>query len=70
MYCANTIHDIQVHIVLNPTKVGNSFLFDAHINVKLVTKVKKNNHHKLIPNIRPGIIMTAFADQLKNSIIL
>jgi hypothetical protein len=56
--------------VLNPINVGSNFLLDAHIKAKLVSKVKKNNHHKLIPNIRPGIIIIAFAAQLKNSTIL
>jgi hypothetical protein len=55
---------------LNPTNVGNNFLLDAHISAKLVNKVKKYNHHKLIPNIRPGIIIIAFAPQLKNSTVL
>jgi hypothetical protein len=64
------MHDIQTQMVLNPTNVGNNFLFDAHINAKLVTNVKKNNHHKLILNINPGIIMIAFAPQLKNSTVL
>jgi hypothetical protein len=64
------MQDIQTHIVLNPTNVGNNFLLEAHIKAKLVSKVRKNNHHKLIPNIRPGIIITAFAAQLKNSTVL
>jgi len=55
---------------LNPTNVGNNFLLDAHINAKLVANVKKNNHHRLIPNISPGIIIIAFAPQLKNSTVL
>jgi hypothetical protein len=64
------MHDIHTHIVLNPTNVGNNFLLDAHINAKLVNKVKKNKYHKDILNIRPGIIIIAFALQLKNSTVL
>jgi hypothetical protein len=70
MCCVNTIQDIQTHIVLNPTNVGNNFLLEAHIKDKLVNKVKKNNHQRLIPNISPGIIIIAFAPQLKNSTVL
>jgi hypothetical protein len=57
-------------MVLNPTNVGNNFLLEAHIKAKLVSKVKKNKYHKDIPNIKPGIIITAFALQLKNSTVL
>jgi hypothetical protein len=57
-------------MVLNPTSVGNSFLLLAQINVKLVARVKKNNHHMLMPNISPGKIMTALAIHDKNSTIL
>jgi hypothetical protein len=60
----------QTQIVLNPTRVGNSFLLLAQINVKLVARVRKNNHHMLIPNIKPGKIMTALAIHDKNSTIL
>jgi hypothetical protein len=70
MCCANTIQDIQTHIVLNPTNVGNNFLLEAHINAKLVNKVKKNKYHRDILNINPGIIIMAFAFQLKNSTVL
>ena len=64
------MQEIHVQIVLKPTNVGKSFLLDAHINPRLVSKVKKNSHHKLMPNISPGIIITAFEDQLKNSTVL
>lgn len=64
------MQEIHVQIVLKPTNVGNNFLFDAHINARLVSKVKKNNHHKLMPNISPGIMIIAFETQLKNSTVL
>jgi hypothetical protein len=57
-------------MVLNPTNVGSSFFSDAHISVNDVNRVKKYNHQTLIPNIKPGIIMQAFAAQLANSTVL
>jgi hypothetical protein len=57
-------------MVLKPTNVGNNFLFDAQIKDKLVNKVKKYKYHNEIPNIKPGIIIIAFANQLKNSTVL
>jgi hypothetical protein len=57
-------------MVLKPTRVGSSFLLLAQIRVRLVNKVKKNNHHILIPKIKPGIIIMALAAQLKNSTVL
>jgi hypothetical protein len=57
-------------MVLNPTNVGSSFFSDAHISVRLVARVKKYNHHMLIPNIRPGTIMQALAAQDANSTVL
>jgi len=56
--------------VLKPTSVGSSFLLLAHIRDKLVAKVKKYNHHMLIPKISPGMIIIALAAQLKNSTVL
>jgi hypothetical protein len=61
---------IHAQIVLNPTSVGNNFLLLAHIRLRLVANVKKYNHQILIPNINPGIIITAFAAHDKNSTIL
>jgi hypothetical protein len=61
---------IHTQIVLNPTKVGSSFLLLAHISVRLVPSVKKNNHQIEIPNIKPGTMMIALATQLKNSTVL
>ena len=66
----NTIHDIHAHNVLKPINVGSNFLLEAHINVKLVNNVKKYNHHNCILNIKPGTIIIAFANQLKNSTML
>jgi hypothetical protein len=57
-------------MVLNPTSVGRSFFSDAHINVRLVNKVKKYSHHTEIPKIKPGIIMQALAAQDANSTVL
>jgi hypothetical protein len=57
-------------MVLKPTRVGSSFLLLAQIRVRLVNNVKKNNHHILIPKIKPGIIIMALAAQLKNSTVL
>jgi hypothetical protein len=42
----------------------------AHISVRLVPSVKKNNHQIEIPNIKPGTMMIALATQLKNSTVL
>jgi hypothetical protein len=56
--------------VLNPTNVGRSFLLLAQISVRLVKSVKKNNHQICIPNINPGIMITALAAQLENSTML
>jgi hypothetical protein len=61
---------IQAQSVLNPTRVGNSFLLDAHIRVKLVAKVNQYSHHTLIPKIKPGTMITALAVQDKNSTVL
>ena len=64
------MHEIQTHIVLNPTSVGNSFFSLAQISVRLVASVKKNNHQTEIPNISPGTIIVALAAQDKNSTVL
>jgi hypothetical protein len=57
-------------MVLKPTNVGSSFLLDAHINVKLVNRVKKNSHQMLMPNISPGTMITALAAHDANSTVL
>jgi hypothetical protein len=64
------VSDIQIHIVLNKINVGNDFLIDAQINADDVANVKKCIYHNSIPNINPGIMITAFAIQADNSIIL
>jgi hypothetical protein len=57
-------------MVLNPTRVGNSFFSEAHISVNDVSSVKKNSHHMEIPKINPGIMITALEAQDKNSTVL
>jgi hypothetical protein len=64
------VSDIQIHIVLNKINVGNDFFIDAQINADDVANVKKCIYHNSIPNINPGMIITAFAIQADNSIIL
>jgi hypothetical protein len=64
------MQDIQAQIVLNPTSVGNSFFSLAQISDRLVTRVKKYNHHTEIPKIRPGIMIIALAVQEANSTVL
>jgi len=60
----------QAHMVLNPTNVGNSFLLLAQISERLVNSVKKYNHQSCIPNINPGMIIIALANQDAASTIL
>jgi hypothetical protein len=57
-------------MVLNPTRVGNNFFSDAHINVRLVSRVKKYNHHTEIPKIKPGTMIQALAAHEANSTVL
>jgi hypothetical protein len=57
-------------MVLNPTSVGKSFLLLAHIKVKLVKSVRKNNHQTLIPKIKPGTMIMALAAHETNSTVL
>jgi hypothetical protein len=64
------MQDIQAHIVLNPTRVGNSFFSLAQINVRLVASVKKYSHQTEIPKIKPGTIIVALANHDANSTIL
>jgi len=64
------MHEIHTQIVLNPTRVGNSFFSLAHISVRLVNRVKKNSHHTEIPKINPGTMIVALAAQDKNSTVL
>jgi hypothetical protein len=51
----------QIHSVLNPTNVGNSFLFEAQISVMLVINAITYSHHICTPNIKPGTMITALA---------
>jgi hypothetical protein len=64
------MHEIQAQIVLNPTRVGNSFFSEAHINVRLVNKVKKYSHHTEMPKINPGTMIMALAAHDANSTML
>jgi hypothetical protein len=64
------VKEIQIQIVLNKINVGNDFLIDAQINAEEVANVKKCIYHNSMPNIRPGIMITAFAIQADNSMIL
>ena len=64
------MHEIQTHMVLNPTKVGNSFFSDAQISDRLVHSVKKYSHQMLMPNINPGIMIQDFAAHEANSTVL
>jgi hypothetical protein len=57
-------------MVLNPTKVGRSFLSEAQISVNDVSSVKKYSHHMLMPNIKPGTMIMALAAHDRNSTIL
>jgi hypothetical protein len=50
--------------------VGNSFFSDAHINVRLVNRVKKYSHHIEMPKIKPGTMIKALAVHEANSTIL
>jgi hypothetical protein len=57
-------------MVLNPTRVGNSFFSLAQIRVNDVNSVKKYSHQTLMPKINPGTIIKAFAAHERNSTVL
>jgi len=59
--CANTMQLSHIHRVLNPTKVGNSFLLLAQISVMLVINAMIYNHQICTPKIKPGTIIDALA---------
>ena len=61
---------MQIHIVLNAINVGNDLRIDAQINDEDVSNVKKCIYHNSTPNTNPGIIIIAFVNQAKNSIVL
>ena len=61
---------IQTQSVLNPTSVGNNFRLLAHISVRLVNSVKKNNHQTLISNINPGTMIMALVNHEAASTML
>jgi hypothetical protein len=56
--------------VLNKIRVGNDFFILAQINNDEVSNVKKCIYQSSIPNINPGMIIIALANQDANSIIL
>jgi hypothetical protein len=56
--------------VLNRIRVGRDFFIDAQINKEDVNRVRKCIYHNSIPNIKPGMIMIAFAIHADNSITL
>lgn len=64
------VNDIVIQIVLNNINVGRDFFMLAHINKLDVMSVKKCIYHNSIPNINPGTMITAFAIQALNSIVL
>jgi len=61
---------IQTQSVLNPTMVGKSFFSEAQIKATLVSRAMKYNHHICSPNINPGMMITALANQLTPSMML
>jgi hypothetical protein len=65
-----TIIEMNIHNVLNATKVGSNFLYEAQTKVAEVNSVKKYSHHRLMPNIKPGTMMMALVNQLRNSTVL
>jgi hypothetical protein len=64
------MHDIHTHRVLNATRVGKSFLFEAQISVKLVASVRKKNHHTEMPKIKPGTMIMALVNHDNPSTML
>jgi hypothetical protein len=53
---------IQIHSVLNPTKVGSNLQFDAQIRAMLVSKAMMYSHQSCRPKINPGTMITALAN--------
>jgi hypothetical protein len=64
------VKDINIQIVLNVISVGNDFLILAQISEDDVANVKKCNCHISIPYSKPGNMITAFAIQAQNSMVL
>ena len=61
---------MNIHNVLNATRVGSNFLYEAQTNVAEVNSVKKYSHQTEIPNIKPGTMIAALAAQDANSTML
>jgi hypothetical protein len=70
MFWNITIHDNQIHKLLNATSVGKSFLLLAQISAMLVINAKMYSSQMLIPNISAGTMMIALANQLMASMTL
>ena len=70
IFCASIIRLSQIHIVLNPTSVGNNFFSDAHTNIVLVIRLKIYSHHISILNISPGIMIMALVNHASASTML
>ena len=65
-----TIIEMNIQMVLNPTRVGNTLRYDAQTSATLVNRVRKYSHHKLMPNISPGTMITALVNHERNSTVL
>jgi len=65
-----TIIEMNIQMVLNPTRVGNTLRYDAQTNVADVNSVRKYSHHRLMPKISPGTMIRALVNQDRNSTVL
>ena len=65
-----TIIEMNIHNVLNATRVGSNFLYEAQTNVAEVNSVKKYSHHSCMPNIKPGTMIMALVNHERNSTVL
>lgn len=61
--------DRKIHMTLKIINVGSVFLVEDHTSIVLVTKAITYSHHQLYPHKRPGIMMTSFVINAKNSIV-
>lgn len=64
------VKDIHIQIELNSINVGRLFFMLAQISRDDVHKVTRCMYHSSIPKINPGIMITALAIQLANSMVL
>ena len=65
-----TMIEMNIQMVLNPIRVGNSLRYDAQTNVAEVNRVRKYSHHRLMPNMSPGTMIMALVNQDRNSTVL